>query len=201
MTNKPVTLDDVLETIMVEEEEPSFAAMNRWIARYPQYRADLVSFFTTWAIQAVEPSDTPPIDSDALASRGVSYALSLLHEQDQSRSQTLLERARSSHVSESQLAAKTNLDDSLLQKLDRRLLKRIPRECVRRLAVALNESLEYIAQLITGPPQFGYSRHKAEKKPVREQEDFLVALKHSSLSDEAKREWVKILSAEESSSS
>ncbi len=73
MTND-FTLDDVLDSIMVAEEEPTYDALNRWIERFPQYRKDLSSFFAAWAVQSVHPDEAPTIDSDALASRGVSYA-------------------------------------------------------------------------------------------------------------------------------
>jgi hypothetical protein len=150
MMPNQLTLDDVLETIMIEEEEPSYDAMNRWIARYPQYKTDLVSFFGTWAIQSEETEESPPIDSEALASRGVSYALNLIDKRE--AAQSLIERARLAHLSLEQVAAQTRLDDSILQKLNQRLITDVPQECVRRLAAALGETLECICQFISGTP-------------------------------------------------
>jgi hypothetical protein len=196
MMSNQLTLDDVLETILIEEEEPSYEAMTRWIARYPQFKTQLVSFFGTWAIQSEQPVESPALDSEALASRGVSYALNLLDQRD--AAQSLFDRAKASGVSQKQLAQQAKLDDSMLQKLNRHLLTGIPRECVRRLALVLNDTFERVVQLITGPPLLAGS-HKAKRKPVATQEDFLIAVQHSSLSDDEKEDWIRIVAAEKSS--
>lgn len=197
MMPNQLTLDDVLETIMIEEEEPSYEAMTRWIARYPQYKTQLVSFFGTWAIQLEQPMESPALDSESLASRGVSYALNLLDKRD--AAQSLFDRAEASGVSQKQLAQQAKLDDSMLQKLNRHLLTGIPRECVRRLALVLNDTFERVVQLITGPPLLAGMSHKAKRKPVATQENFLTAVQHSSLSDDEKEDWVRIVAAEKSS--
>jgi hypothetical protein len=198
MMPNQLTLDDVLEMIMIEEEEPSYDTMNRWIARYPQYKAELVGFFGTWAIQSEETEESPPIDSEALASRGVSYALNLIDKRE--AAQSLLKRARLAYLSVEQLAAQTRLDDSILQKLNQRLVTDVPQECVRRLAVALGETLECICQFISGTPVLAGARYKAKRKPAPVQEDFLTAIRHSSLSEDDRKDWVGIVAAEKSGS-
>jgi hypothetical protein len=197
MMPNQLTLDDVLETIIIEEEEPSYEAMTRWIARYPQYQTQLVSFFGTWAIQSEQPLESPSLDSEGLASRGVSYALNLLDKRD--AAQSLFDRAEASGVSQKELAQHAKLDDSMLQKLNRHLLTGVPRECVRRLALVLNDTLERIVQLITGPPLLAGMRHKAKRKPIATREDFLTAVEHSSLTRDEKDDWVRIVTAEKSS--
>jgi len=199
MTNSQ-TLDDVLEMIMLEEEEPTHDAMNRWIARHPEYKTQLVSFFGTWAIQSTQTEESPSVDSEALASRGVSYALNLLHKRE--APQSLLERAQIADLSIEQLAAQTRLDDSILQKLNLRRLREVPGECVRRLAFALGETLGCIRQLITGPPVLAVGRrYKAPKKPTpAQQEDFWTAVKSSSLSEADQDDWLKIIEAEKNDS-
>jgi hypothetical protein len=200
MMTKPPTLDDVLETIMLEEEEPTHAAMNRWVARHPEYKTQLVSFFGTWAIQSEQTEESPTVDSEALASRGVSYALNLLHKRE--APQSLLERTQIAGLSVEHLAAQTRLDDSILQKLNLRRLSNVPRECVRRLASALGDTLECIRQLITGPPALAVGRrYKAHKKPTSaQQEDFLTAVKSSSLSEADQDDWCNIIAAEKNES-
>ena len=169
MMNKPFTLDDVFEAIMVEEKEPAYEAMNRWIARYPHFKAELVSFFGTWAIQSEQPEELQAIDSESIASRGVSYALSLLDKRD--AVQSILDCARAASLSAEQLATRTRLDDSILQKLNRRLITEVPRECIRRLAMAVGKTCEYVGNLILGPPVLADVRYKAKTKPVAKQED------------------------------
>jgi hypothetical protein len=200
MIPNQLTLDDVLEAIMIEEGEPSYEAMNRWIARYPEYRSQLASYFATWAIQAEETEDPLPVDSEALASRGVSYALNLLNERD--RTHSLLERARASNLSEKQLGEKTQLDDSMLQKLNRHLIVDIPQECIRRLAEAVGETLEHVRLCISGDPVLSTGRRfKAKKGHLgSEQEDFLTAVERSDLADHLKQEWISIVRTEKGQS-
>jgi hypothetical protein len=197
MMPNQLTLDDVLEMIMIEEEEPSYDTMNRWIARYPQYKVELVGFFGTWAIQSEETEESPPIDSEALASRGVSYALNLIDKRE--AAQSLLERARLAYLSVEQLAAQTRLDDSILQKLNQRLVTDVPQECVRRLASAVGETFEYVRRLISGTPVLA-GVYKAKRKPAPVQELFLTAIRNSSLSEDDQDAWVSIVAAEKSDS-
>jgi len=77
MSDPNISLDDVLDAMMLEESDPSYAALVRWTERYPQYREDLADFFATWAMQAEETEDVE-IDEERLVQLGVQYALHLL---------------------------------------------------------------------------------------------------------------------------
>lgn len=78
MNTQPFDLDDVLDSLMVEESKPSYTALTRWIAMYPQLSKELADFFALWAIQA-ERSDGVDIDSERLSNLAVSHAMELLH--------------------------------------------------------------------------------------------------------------------------
>jgi hypothetical protein len=65
----------------------------------------------------------------------------------------------------------------------------------------LNDTFEHVVQLITGPPILAGIRHKAKRKPVATQEDFLTAVQRSSLSEDEKKDWVQVVAAEKSSAS
>jgi hypothetical protein len=194
--NKSLTLDDVVEAIMVEEEEPAYDAMARWIARYPQFKKELVRFFGTWAIQAEQLEEPQTIDSESIASRGVSYALSLIDKRD--AVQSILDCARAASVSVEELAARTRLDDSILQKLNRRLITDVPQECIRRLAAALGKTHDFVGNLILGSPALVVVRYKAKTKPAAKQEDFATAIRLSSLPPDIKQHWLGIVAAEKS---
>lgn len=196
--NKPLTLDDVVETIMVEEEEPAYDAMTRWIGRFPQFKEELVRFFGTWAIQAEQLEEPQTIDSDSIASRGVSYALSLIDKRD--AVQSILDCARAASLSVQELAARTRLDDSILQKLNRRLITDVPQECIRRLAEALGKTGDFVIHLILGPPALVTVRYKAKTKPAAKQEDFATAVRLSSLPVDIQQDWFVIMADEKSGS-
>ena len=46
-----ITLEDFLDELMIEEENPDYATLVRWQQRYPQYSRELAEFFATWSMQ------------------------------------------------------------------------------------------------------------------------------------------------------
>jgi hypothetical protein len=194
MMNPPdFTLDELFDAIVLEESEPSHAALSRWIGRYPAHRDALVRFFAAWALQT-ERDDESAVDIESMASRTVSYALSALDAQE---SQTLFDYARVADVPLGKLVLDTGLDDSMLQKLNRRLIRSVPRTCVERLAACVKVTHERIQYLIMGPPlELAAARFKARKKPEAVTEDFATAVKRSSLSPEAQQAWLEIAECE-----
>jgi len=81
MTEK-LSLEDVLDELMIEEPEPSDEALARWSERYPQYRHDLAEFFATWRVQRDMPEQAEPeIDEEWLVQQGVNYAMEILRKQ------------------------------------------------------------------------------------------------------------------------
>ena len=186
MTDTNYTLDDVLNAVVVEEPEPTYEALTRWIAQYPEYRDALARFFATWALQETHPDDTR-IDEATLASRATSYALDLLHRRD---ARALLDVARDGGVSPQELAARTGLDDSIVHKLDRRRLRDVPTTCVTRIADVLRVPPTRVGTMVTGPPLVAAGgRYKAKSKPAAVAEDFASAVESSTLSEEGKRFW------------
>lgn len=79
-SKEPITIEEILDTIMLKEAKPTHEALERWVARYPQHKAELVEFFATWAEQAVIPDETV-IDEEKISSRLVSHALNLVYQQ------------------------------------------------------------------------------------------------------------------------
>src|SRR3989442_14782887 len=81
MTEK-LSLEDVLDELMIEEPEPSDEALARWSERYPQYRHDLAEFFATWRVQRDMPEQAEPeIDEEWLVQQGGNYAMENLRKQ------------------------------------------------------------------------------------------------------------------------
>lgn len=74
-----MTLEDILDDIVLQESEPTHEALLRWCSQYPEHREELASFFATWAVQK-EPADRPAIDEERVAGRMVSHALNLLYQ-------------------------------------------------------------------------------------------------------------------------
>jgi hypothetical protein len=85
MTDTNMSLEDVLDALMLEEQEPSYAALVRWSKRYPQYRDELTRYFATWSLQRLRAEDPEPdpvvVDEEKLVARTVDYALDLARRQ------------------------------------------------------------------------------------------------------------------------
>jgi hypothetical protein len=201
-----VTLDDILDEIMLREQESNHQALKRWCKRYPEHTVELTRFFATWAVQEV-PTERPAIDEELVASRMVSHALNLLHSQRaaaeaqvQTASDTRLYKiVRARGVSDITLVSECALDRSLFAKLDRHLIvfTSIPQACIARLARVLECAAETIITAIRGEP-IPLNSYKAKGKPTLRQEEFLDAVATSDLPDKSKQEWNRIAAGETS---
>lgn len=202
--NNHVTIDDILDDIMLQESEPTHEALLRWCSQYPEHREELASFFAAWAVQK-EAADRPAIDEDHVASRMVSHALNLLYQHAHSpgaetqviAEQRLHKMVKVSGVTEEKLLSECNLDETLLAKLDRHLIvfESIPRICIQKLSQALHRAVEEVSQALMGEP-IPLATYKARRKPSLRQEPFLDAVATSDLSDNVKKEWEELILAE-----
>lgn len=200
-----VTLDDILDEIMLQEQEPNHQALKRWCKRYPEHTEELTRFFATWAVQEVQ-TERPAIDEERVANRMVSHALNLLHSQSaagvqvQTVSDTRLHKMiRARGLSDDTLVSECGLDRSLLAKLDRHLIAftSIPQACIDRLARVLECTAETIITALRGEP-IPLGSYKSKGKPTLRQEEFLDAVATSDLPDNSKQEWKRIAAGETS---
>jgi hypothetical protein len=83
MMDSYMSLDDVLDAWMLEDPQPSYAALVKWCKRYPQYRDELTEYFSTWSRQRLLAHLPDPVlvDQEKLVARTVEYALKLAEEQ------------------------------------------------------------------------------------------------------------------------
>ncbi len=206
MTQPKIDLENVLNAVVLEEQAPNYDALMRWCKRYPQYQEALTSFFAAWAIQMEFPVDTP-VDESRLANLGVSRALNLLDQQakqtvkespTERKATRLLIACKSAGVSREKLARRTELDVSIIDKLDLRRLTNVPTTCADRIAEVLHERTEYIQPLITGPPVVERGvRYKSTKRPGANVEDFAAAVRSSSLTRSQQEFWLRAAGKEE----
>jgi hypothetical protein len=202
MTNHDVTLEDILDALVLEEASPSFQALTRWSDRYPQYTDALAQFFAVWARQ-LDLEDEPVVrDDDSLARRGLSYALDLMHCQDALRRNpgskgglSLIKAVHAVGLSLEEVARRTDLDDSIIKKFDRcRIHEPIPALCLERLSSTVEVPVQLLRTMVTGPPMHGARvRHKAKGKPAPVTESFVDAIKNSSLPEGTKDFWLRIV--------
>lgn len=219
--HQELTLEDVLNEIVQNDDEPSYANLERAIADYPQYRADITAFFAAWAIQAddesLETSAEAAGASNAVA-RGVSHALNLLHAKatgatgavtaEGASEERLLKLIRAAGLDEARFAAECGLDEEFVIKLDRRRIQPavdIPNECFEVMTLALvkhaqpSARLEYdvlaphVIASVRGPalPMSAGAHLKSKTPPVIKTETFVEAILNSTLSEDDKESWLR----------
>lgn len=206
MTQPKIHLENVLNAVVLEEPTPNYDALMRWCKRYPQYQEALTSFFATWAIQMELAVDTP-VDESRLANLGVSRALNLLDQQakqplkkspTERKATRLLIECKAAGVSREELARRTGLDVSIIDKLDLRRLMNVPTTCADRIAEVLRQRTEFVQPLITGPPVVERGvRYKSAKRPAANVEDFASAVRSSSLTRSQQEFWLRAAGKEE----
>src|SRR5260370_39071191 len=205
MTDRTMLLEDVLDALMLEEPEPTYTALMRWSARYPDHRDALARFFATWAVQIERPEENS-VDEDRVANLGVSHALNIMDKRNARKGHTpdsnaamlrLTTMSRAKGVPEQELARQTGLDSSIITKLDLRRLTGVPWLCFERLPATLHASVDLIRPLITGPPIMeAGTRYKAKRKPRPVSEAFADAIRSSSLAEPDKQFWLDVAEQE-----
>jgi hypothetical protein len=200
MSEEHTPLEEVLDQIIMEESEPSHVVLSRWVARYPEYRDELTRFFATWAMQEASSEKVTVVDEALAGQRMVSQAMNLLYKQKVARtSDAEAEKAArlcdvliAQGVSEEEFAPRCGLDELIVAKLDRRLIRflSIPLRCFKKIAAALGRSIEEVRAMLAGAP-IPLRTYKARERPEVKTEDFVDAVRSSSLSADAKTEWIE----------
>lgn len=203
-SNEPMNIEEILDTIILKEAKPTHEALERWVALYPQHKAELAEFFATWAEQAVIPDETV-IDEEKISNRLVSHALNLVYQQTAAApvavvdtevtrlSKAIVQRG----ISEEEFADRCRLDRRLVAKLDRRLIRpsSIPALLVRLVAGVLQLRNAIVERLFAAEPIPLHS-YKSKKQPELKTEDFLDAVQASDLSPDVKAEWARAVESE-----
>lgn len=203
-SDEPMNLEEILDTVMLKEAKPTHEALERWVALYPQLKAELAEFFATWAEQVSIPDETA-IDEEKISSLLVSHALNVVYRQTAAEPAVVAdaEATRLSKViaqrgmTEAEFAAQCNLDGRLVAKLDRRLIRAasIPALLIRLVARVLELRDAVVERLFAAQPIPLHS-YKAKKQPELKTEDFLDAVRSSGLPPEAKAAWARAIEAE-----
>lgn len=207
-------LNDILTAYALSDPEPSRATLPDWIAQYPEFADELTAFTADWELLAwtADVSLLPggdrlaPVDAavENLILRGVSAAQALFSQKwgTQPRGspaemrdrpiRTLMQEAEAVGLSVEALAAGTVFSESLLRKLDRRLIAfaSLPRQVIQRLSDALSKSIGTIEQYLQLQPTFARgARYLAKQTPAlpEKQEDFHDAVRKDQALTEAQR--------------
>ena len=202
--NRIERLEDVLDAFVASDVNPN-EALDEWIRRYPEYEQELTDFAVSWSLMRSLPPapDAEEVDEYTLVLRGMSIVQNLLHSQPiESASESvvpfesLVAEGRVHGLEPRQLAQATKLGDSLLGKLNRRLIRyaSIPQVLIKSLAEAIQSTPAGVAAYLQQSPTFAVAvEHRSEQAPVLiEQEDFFDAVRADpTISREHAEHWLK----------
>ena len=199
------TLDDALNTYVLENDRPTAENVREWVGRYPQFRKDLVDFAAVWAEQLVLPAaDEMGVEAEkALVDRAMSHVLNVAYNRDVEKLEqmtsddpvlSLTDDARRAGTKPAQLAKVCGLDLGLLSKLNNRQIqpRTIPPELFEMLAERLNKSIAALKIFFARLPRSTERKaYLSRGKPTgTAQQSFADAVRQSSLSDEEKARWL-----------
>ena len=205
-TKSKITLDDVFNMFVTENDKPTAENLQEWVNRYPQYRRELVDFAATWAQQLVLPPapEIRPEVEKALVDRTMSYVLNVAYGRDEKMQRdvesdgvvhSLTRQAQYAGMSTQELTKACGLDLALISKLNRRLIKpeTIPVSLLNLFGRLLRKPVAVIADYFAQPPQglLGGAFLASGKPALATQQSFAEAVRASSLPGKEKARWLR----------
>ena len=203
--NRVERLEDVLDAFVAFDVDPN-EALDEWIRSYPEYEQELTEFAVSWSLMKSLPPapNAEEVDEDTLVLRGMSIIQNLLHEQSRESAsesvvpfESLIAEGRVHGLEPRQLAQATKLGDSLLRKLDRRLIRfaSIPQDAINNLSNAIQSAPASVATYLQQSPTFvAAMEHRSEQAPVlNAPEDFFDAVRADpTIRSEHTAYWLKL---------
>ena len=203
--NKVDRLEDVLDAFVASDVNPN-EALDEWIRSYPEYEQELTEFAVSWSLMKSLPPapDAEEVNENTLVLRGMSIIQNLLHEQSRESAsesvvlfESLIAEGRVHGLEPRQLAQATKLGDSLLRKLDRRLIRfaSIPQDAINNLSNAIQSAPASVAIYLHQSPTFvAAMEHRSEQVPMlNAPEDFFDAVRADpTISREHAAHWLKL---------
>ena len=195
-------LEDILDAYVAFGDGPS-SPLDEWIQRYPEFEQELVEFAASWSLMKWLPSarGSEEVEEETLVLWGMSVVQNLLHSQSSSSAsdsvlpfESLIAEGRETGFEPRRLALAVGLGDSLLRKLDRRLIIQttIPQELINRLARVLQCEVATIAAYLRQDPTLvAEAEHRSERAPkLMELENFFDAVRSDpTISREHAEQW------------
>lgn len=200
-----MTLDDVLNEFVTENDRPTAKKLEEWAERYPQYRRELVDFAATWAEQLVLPPgpELGPEKEKALIDRTMSHVQNIAYERDEKADaqaesddpiDSLIKQAQRGGMNAQEFAKSCLLDLALLSKLNSRQIEpqTIPARLVRQMARLLGKPFSAVTAYLALPPQAiaGRAFLSRDKPASTGRQSFADAVRASSLSAAEKARWL-----------
>lgn len=201
---KKGSLGDVLNDYIASEPNPSHAALNRWIRRYPEYKKELTEFTVNWSLMEHLPPSAKAVevDQETLVLRAMSivedrlHSLGLRKRKAKPEITNLLAEARRQGMDVQMMADRCLMSVAIVTKLARRLIDyaSIPREAIERISTAIGRSAGSVEAYLNKPMTLAhYAMYRTKSVPTlpRKRENFFDAVRTDRTLDEKRRtQWL-----------
>lgn len=190
--NRPMDkemLEDILDAYVASGVGPN-SPLEEWTRRYPEFEREIIEFAASWSLMTWLPPapNAEEVNEETLVLRGMSVVQNVLHRQSAESSpgsvapfESLIVEGQERGFAPRKLAHAVGLGDSLVRKLDRRLIAfaTIPEELINRLAgVIEREASSITAYLQQEPTLAARTEHRSEQAPkLAAQENFFDAVR------------------------
>ena len=185
----PEMLEDILDAYVASGVGPN-SPLEEWTRRYPEFEREIIEFAANWSLMTWLPPapSAEEVTEETLVLRGMSVVQNVLHRQSAESAsdsvtpfESLIVEGQERGFEPRRLAHAVGLGDSLLRKLDRRLIAfaTIPQELIYRLAQVMGrEASSITAYLRQEPTLAARTEHRSEQTPkLTAQEDFFDAVR------------------------
>lgn len=205
MSHKNI-LDDVLGAFAAAADRPSKALVDEWTEKYPQFETEIVDFALEWAATLLVGSEPLAVEEeDRLVSHTMSHLQRVSQKQDVASASSpvrsagatrdQIRRVEAAFRARGPQAAWTKslgIDESILALFEEHMIvPPVPQRLLNAFSSALNESVEAVSAWLFRSNRRVVLARSAAKAPTRTHWTFKQAVENSTLSQEAKEQWLR----------
>lgn len=205
MSNK-LTLENVLDEFAAAADRPSAALVREWTGKYPEFEREIVDYAVQWSARELVTADAQldPEIEDRLVTRTMSHIQKVAHQLSAQASGDAnaavaaqiqrVEAAFRARIRQPSLPATLGIDETMMALFEEHMiLPPVP----RRLLDAWSSALNLGAEGVQAVNAWLFQSHRpalasrASKTPDFAPWTFQQAVENSTLSDEAKQQWLR----------
>ena len=194
----------VIEMMLMAEDDLNSDAIARWIEKYPQYRQEIIeaaafsSQFDLFEAENPSPVSSEAFEKDWLAVKSVFEEFQLVETPVETLSD-LRQAAAKIGLEREHLLEAVGVSETLMRKIDRRVLTEIPGAIQEKLAETLRVSLESLQAFFNLPSALPQkANYKSKSAPqTQPKQTFADAVKNDpELSDDEKARLLDLVTKE-----
>jgi hypothetical protein len=205
MSHKNI-LDDVLGAFAAAADRPSKVLVDEWTEKYPQFETEIVDFALEWAATLLVGSEPLAVEEeDRLVSHTMSHLQRVSQKQDVASASSPVRSAGATHDQIRRVEAafrargpqaawtkSLGIDESILALFEEHMIvPPVPQRLLSAFSSALNESVEAVSAWLFQSNRRVVLARSAAKAPTRTYWTFKQAVENSTLSHEAKQQWLR----------